>query len=364
MSRGFKIVVISLAALVLLGCLGCIVPIDILSALLAGWAFYLARVLPQLQFNWSGVATAILCLVGFAFGLHGFLEWFCRHWENRPEMKPAGPNADFDSMRPLRWQRRWTAAIVVFVLLSFATGMAATGIAHQVGWLFTETHPFLSPSSGARWAAIRAQSTNNLKQIGLAAIEFGEREKSFPPGCTVYPSGEVLHGWMTLLLPFIEQQKLFDEIDLKLPWDHPHNLGAFKQDVSAFQNPGYLREQEQEQHGLSLTNYAGNVHMLGGARKLTAAEVTDGTANTIMAGEIAQRFPPWGKPGNWRDPAKGINRSPLGFGGPWRAHNAGAGANFVFLDGSVRFIRDTVDPKVLEAFGTPRGGEDITSDTY
>ncbi len=364
MSRGFKIFIFVFSTLLLLGCGGCIVPIDILAALVAGWGFYLVRVLPQIQLNWSGVATAIICLVGFAFGLHAFLDWFCRQWGSRPEMKPAGPNADFDSMLPRRWQRRWTASIVVLVLVSFATGMAATGIAHQTGWLITETHPFLSSSGGARAAARRAQSTNNLKQIGLAAIEINERDKAFPPGCTVDSHGEVLHGWMTLLLPFLEQQKLFDEIDLKVPWDDPHNLAAFKQDVDVFQNPGFPTEQERDQDVLSLTNYAGNIHVLGGTRRLTTAEITDGTANTIMAGEIADRFPPWGKPGNWRDPAAGINRSPAGFGGPWRAQNAGAGANVFFLDGSVRFIKETVDPKVMEALGTPGGSEVISSDKY
>ncbi len=254
--------------------------------------------------------------------------------------------------------------MVILVLLSFATGMAATGITHQVGWLFTETHPFVNVSGSASVLARRVQSTNNLKQIGLAVLEINERDKSLPPGCTVDPHGEVLHGWMTLLLPFIEKQELFDEIDLKLPWDHPHNLGAFKQEVFTFENPGFPSEQERDQDGLSLTNYAANVQVLGGTRRLATGEITDGTANTIMAGEIAQRFPPWGKPGNWRDPAKGVNRSPLGFGGPWRDQGAGAGANVLFLDGSVRFIKDAVDPKVLEALGTPRGGEAIGSDAY
>jgi prepilin-type processing-associated H-X9-DG protein len=170
---------------------------------------------------------------------------------------------------------------------------------------------------------------------------------------------------MTFLLPFLEEQALFDQLDLKLSWDHPHNLSAFKQEVEGFQNPGFLeKEANRDQQGLSLTNYSGNVHVLGGVRQLTTADITDGTANTIMAGEIVQRFPPWGRPGNWRDPAKGISRSPLGFGGPWRMHGAGAGATILFLDGSVRFVKETVDPKVLEALGTPRGGEAIATDAY
>ena len=36
----------------------------------------------------------------------------------------------------------------------------------------------------------------------------------------------------------------------------------------------------------------------------------------------------------------------------------------IFVDGSVRFIKNTVDPKVLEALGTPRGGEAVKSDDF
>jgi hypothetical protein len=276
----------------------------------------------------------------------------------------TGPRTDFDSTQKQRWKARWTAAIVILTLLSFATGMAATGIAHQAGWLVTETDPFVNESGSARAIARSAASTNNLKQIGLAASEIEERDGALPPGMTITPDGEVLHGWMTFLLPFIEKQTLFDEIDLKLPWDHPRNIGAFKQDVDPFQNPGITaKEQIHDAARLSLTSYAGNIHVLGGTRRLTFAEITDGTANTILAGEIALGLPPWGKPGNWRDPAKGINRSPRGFGATWGSQGR-PGANILLLDGSVRFIKSTVDPRVLESLGTPRGGEVVSSDTY
>ena len=34
------------------------------------------------------------------------------------------------------------------------------------------------------------------------------------------------------------------------------------------------------------------------------------------------------------------------------------------VDGSVRFIKNTVDPKVLKALSTPAGGETLSSDQY
>ena len=99
--------------------------------------------------------------------------------------------------------------------------------------------------------------------------------------------------------------------------------------------------------------------MLGGDARRTTNDVIDGTSNTIMAGEVVSRFKPWGDPLNSRDSALGINRSPDGFGGPFEG-----GANVLFVNGSVHFIKDTVDPKMLKALSTPRGGEPISSDQY
>jgi prepilin-type processing-associated H-X9-DG protein len=43
-----------------------------------------------------------------------------------------------------------------------------------------------------------------------------------------------------------------------------------------------------------------------------------------------------------RDPGLGVNTVPGGFGGP-----SGSGANFLFLDGSVRFLQNTTSRDVL-----------------
>jgi prepilin-type processing-associated H-X9-DG protein len=241
----------------------------------------------------------------------------------------------------------------------FVTGMAAAGVAHQLGWLTTATSPLLEGSGGATSAARRAQSTYNLKQVGLAFRQYHDREGRFPSGCTTEPHGEILHSWMATLLPFLEQQKLFDEIDFALPWNHPKNESVFKKDVSTYRNPAFDETAQSDGHGFRLSHYAGNVHVVGGTRRLTEAQITDGASQTIMAGEVGDRFSPWGRPGNWRDPALGLHRSPDGFGGPFPG-----GSNFLFGDGSVRFIKNAVDPRVFKALGTPSGGEIVNADTY
>ena len=113
-----------------------------------------------------------------------------------------------------------------------------------------------------------------------------------------------------------------------------------------------IRNDEKDEAGYALADYAENARMVG-VRSLK--DVTDGTSQTILAGEVAGGFGPWGDPVNWRDPARGINRSPDGFGGPYKG-----GANLLMVDGSVHFVKESVAPKVLKALGTPAGGEAVT----
>jgi hypothetical protein len=345
--------------IVLLSCLGLWVPGDLLFAILFGWVFYLGRVIPQARVNPNGVATALICLAGFAVGLHLFLCSLARQSRESQGGKPLEHDAGPDEVPRESWPLRWSAAAVGITLLMFVTGMAAAGLAHQLGWLITGTSPFLAGDGGARTAARRAQSTNNLKQMGVAFDAYHEGEGHFPAGCTTDAEGEILHSWMASLLPFLEQQSLFDRIDFALPWDHPVNQAVFREKVFGFLNPAVPETAERDRDGYWLSHYAGNVHVVGGSRPMTRGQIKDGTSQTILAGEVADRFLPWGKPGNWRDPALGINRSPGGFGSPFPG-----GSNLMFMDGSVRFVKNSIDPRILRALGTPDGGEAVNPESY
>jgi hypothetical protein len=94
---------------------------------------------------------------------------------------------------------------------------------------------------------------------------------------------------------------------------------------------------------------------MGPGKSMRWQDITDGMANTLLVGEVNAEFKPWGHPVNWRDPARGINRSPQGFGGTPYA----SGAQFSMADGSVRFVSERIHPDVLRALSTPAGGEEI-----
>ena len=64
---------------------------------------------------------------------------------------------------------------------------------------------------------------NNIKQIALALLMYEQAHGSFPPAYTADADGTPLHSWRVLILPYIEQQRLYDQYDFDEPWDGPNN---------------------------------------------------------------------------------------------------------------------------------------------
>jgi prepilin-type processing-associated H-X9-DG protein len=330
--------------LLLLGCAGFIVPLDFAVTLVGGWVVYLARVVPQVRIDWSGVAMGVICLILFSVGAHAFLDWLFRQ---------TGESGGVEAPGYRHWKPRWTAAAAAVIVLMFVAGLSTAGLAHQVGWLLTSREPLVDGGPSVRAAARRVQSTNNLKQIGLGLSSYHEMFSTFPAGGTFDAEGRPLQSWQTRILPYVEQVSLYGRIDVTIPWNDPRNASAFQTEVSGFLNPGIPVKKDRA--GYALSHYAGNAFVLGGDVPWAMRDLKDGSSVTLMGGEVAGGFRPWGDPVNWRDPGLGVNRSPAGFGGPFQG-----GANFLFADGTVRFLKNSIDPAVLKALGTPAGNEKVS----
>lgn len=90
----------------------------------------------------------------------------------------------------------------------------------------------------AREAARKMQCQNNLKQIGLALLNYHETAKYFPPsshwpnngsGIGTLNNGNLAENWVILILPNLEQQNVYDKFDRKKPI--PDAANAFPRSV-------------------------------------------------------------------------------------------------------------------------------------
>jgi prepilin-type processing-associated H-X9-DG protein len=197
----------------------------------------------------------------------------------------------------------------------------------------------------AREAARRTSSSNNLKQIGLA-MHIGYDITKKLPGDIYSSDGKPLLSWRVAILPYIEQQALFEQFHLDEPWDSEHNLKLAEQMPPTFVHPGIVTPP-------GMTVYqrpVGENLLMFGNQSFGFAQITDGTSNTIMAVEaVGDVAVPWTKPAdleiNLDDPLSGF------------VDGTRQGFNTLFADGSVRFIANAIDPNVFKALLTRNGGE-------
>ncbi|MAT16148.1 MAG: prepilin-type cleavage/methylation domain-containing protein [Planctomyces sp.] len=96
----------------------------------------------------------------------------------------------------------------------------------------------------ARSAARRTQHRNNMKQVGIAIHSYLENHTVFPPGWQGWDSsgghdieGGNGMGWAATLLPYIEQQNIYDAFDTSAPVDDPVNELARTRYIPTFRNP-------------------------------------------------------------------------------------------------------------------------------
>jgi len=296
--------------------------------LLLGWIFFSVRTLPNVSINPMQCLFAVLLV----FGVFGSLYWFGR---------------SLTQDRAIVWNAKHTGFAVELVVASFVVGLGATGVAHQIGWLVRSPDPLIG---GTGLAARRMSDSNNYKQVLLAVHNYASAyDKVIDP--TIYRGdGDLLHGWQTALLPFVDQQRLYEQIDRDRAWNDPVNAAAVKVRVPTYETP--FDGLPTTSGARALTHQTGNARIFADPSIRRFQDVSDGLANTIYGGGAAGNYAAWAHPANWRDPSSGMNQSPDGFGGPFQG-----GCHIAMADGAVVFMTDSIDPQLLQALSTPAGNE-------
>ncbi len=217
--------------------------------------------------------------------------------------------------------------------------MAHTGV--LVGLL-------LPAVQAAREAARRMQASNNLKQIALAIHNYHSAYKKMPPTAITDDNGKRLLSWRVAILPFIEQQALYEQFHLDEPWDSEHNLKLAEQMPMIYTDPSLPLPP-----GMTVFQAAvGEGMVMEHDRDNRFRDITDGTANTIMVVEAdASQAVQWTAP----DDLDIDLQQPIDQMG----HIHPGGFHVVFADGAVRFVTHSVDLDVFRALLTRDGGEDV-----
>jgi len=202
----------------------------------------------------------------------------------------------------------------------------------------------------AREAARRTQCRSNLKQIGLAMYNYHDVYGCFPPAYIADETGKPMHSWRVLILPYLEQQALYEQYDFSEPWDGPNNSR-----LMGLRPPIYACPTG---HGGTMTTaYAaisGENCVFAGAESTKISDITDGTSETIMVGEAEYAAIPWMEP---RD-IEFDTFTTVGDADGFSSDHQG-GVFVLNADGSTNFVSEDVNPESFKAELTRNGGEEV-----
>lgn len=328
------------------------------------------------------------------------------------------PNVDYHRSAIARVMVRVRLAPQGFTLVELLVVIAIIGVLVSL---------LLPAVQAAREAARRVQCSNNLVQLIVAVNQYEMAHGVYPPG-TIDAQGPIRnvpkgyhHGWLTQILPYIEQRSAYMHIDRSVGVYHPKN-GAVRdlgfRTLNCPSSPaGFIGYSDYAglHHDLEAPIDANNNGVFFLNSHLRYDEIADGTAQTIFVGEklMADGDLGWmsgtratlrntgtsvwlgsragmvrgrtvapppssaiieGEPTagdqTVRDPLAsapstildGLPQGPIAVGGFGSYHPTGA--NFAFGDGNVRYISGTINTQVYQQLGHRADGKLLSEDSF
>lgn len=191
-----------------------------------------------------------------------------------------------------------------------------------------------------------------LREIVLKLHDEHDVAKVFPATA----GGDPPISWRVLLLPRLDQQRLFARYDKSFAWNAAPNDALISMAPSEYQCPTDVRWRKHDgDDSRSFTSYAaavGDDAALSVNGQRTFSDLHDGTSNTALLLEVCGLNIPWSEP---RD--VDISKVPLGVNLPGNQRGMSQGvlssqhwsncAQVAFADGAVRTIRENIDPETL-----------------
>lgn len=317
-------------------------------------------------------------------------------WLTRTEFKLLGLRAGSRSQRGYRFAFTLVELLVVIAIIGILIALLTPAI------------------QAAREAARRAQCQNNLKQLGLAVQNYQSSQKVFPTGRN--RTDQYALSWAYYVLPYLEEKTIynkyvstardddtanaatmrtpiavyacrsrraaaadrnFDNNDAPPIVLHAGTLGDYAANAGVTYDTGMVNAPTTTGEGAFGNYNAAKAGPIFSGSRISARKVTDGLSKTLAIGERYIPPVPAGTAAGMEDYARGDTAFVSGdqprtifagaqnglMNGPTDPELAKFGSShvgvtqFVYLDGHVGVLQNTIDPRILTALSTIGGGE-------
>lgn len=271
--------------------------------------------------------------------------------DDRPRSRGRDDDDDANDDRPRKkkhrdddddedWDRRKRSGgggggagkvVIIVLVVAFCLLLVCAGIAYML---------IMPAVSKVREAAARMNEMNNLKQVSLGLLNQASNGGRLPKA-----DGDL--SWRVHILPYIEQDAVYRQFDLKSPWNQGRNASLGDTTIKAYQSP--LDDPPTAQTHYRVFTGDGSVFDTRLWNQQFPMYVTDGTANTILAIETADTVP-------WPAPKEVLLQAGGQF--PEFGHPMRTQILIAMCDGSTRFgEKKTLDAAKIRAMATAAGGE-------
>jgi prepilin-type N-terminal cleavage/methylation domain-containing protein/prepilin-type processing-associated H-X9-DG protein len=295
-------------------------------------------------------------------------------------------NSDVRPMRyppqPCAERRPCTDAARGFTLVELLVVVAVIGVLVAL---------LLPAVQAARESSRRTRCANNLRQQGLALVNFEAQRRELPIGCIgclfVKDQPQRFLSWNAQLLPWLEQAPLHQQLDFATPSHKAPNITAGVQTIDLFLCPSTLEREIVNATGLwktaAFTDYGGVYGVEGIGRDaleesnkqhlelpslgvlvydegVPYRDVTDGLSHTVAVAELNLRRQvecEWINGQNifaqdQETPINALSSLKYDVGSPHPG-----GAQVAFCDGHVEFLSEQLEQAALNALLTRAGEE-------
>ena len=218
--------------------------------------------------------------------------------------------------------------------------------------------------------------SNNLRQVGLALLNYESAHGALPLAVETSPDGSLYRSWRTHVYPHYMEQSP-SVYDSSTAWDSTTNLRLLNGTPIPItdkggRNAGLFTSARFPDllccpcaktlgvNGISYVVITGDGTAFPKSRSVKSADITDGLENTILVVESISCNPDWTEP-------KDLELSEMSFtlnsiAKPAISSHHPNGANVCFADGRAYFMSSSVSETELRALLTIAGGESITRD--